>query len=177
MMPARLKTILDHEHVAYSTVLHVPTYSAQYAASVMHVPGKEVAKTVVLRSGKNVLLAVLPASYQISLEKLSAVVGSRVQLAEERECSRLFPDCEPGVFPPFGELYGLPVYLDKALTEDPEIILSAGTRSEAIRMSNADFVRLVKPKIRSFAENPRNKTGVPRDWLTPLKYARGAEMP
>ena len=156
MMPARLKSILDQEHVGYLAFSHVPTYSAQYAASVMHVPGKEVAKTVVLRTGKDVLLAVLPASYQVNLEKLSAAVGARVRLVEENECNRLFPDCEPGVFPPFGELYGLPVYLDSALAEDPEIILSAGTRSDAVRMSNADFVRMVKPKIRSFAENPRN---------------------
>jgi Ala-tRNA(Pro) deacylase len=157
MMPARLKSILDQEHVGYLAFSHVPTYSAQYAASVMHVPGKEVAKTVVLRTGKDVLLAVLPASYQINLEKLSAAVGARVRLVEENECNGLFPDCEPGVFPAFGELYGLPVYLDGALAEDPEIILSAGTRSDAVRMGNADFVRMVKPKIRSFAENPRNK--------------------
>jgi Ala-tRNA(Pro) deacylase len=168
MMPTRLKTILNQEHVKYLAVAHVPTYSAQYAASVMHVRGKDVAKTVVLRSGKNMLLAVLPASYQINLEKLSAVVGSQVQLVEENECSRLFPDCEPGVFPPFGELYGLPVYLDKALSEDPEVILSAGTRSEAIRMSSTDFVRLVKPKIRSFAESPGNRKSVPGHWPAAL---------
>ena len=158
MMPARLKSILKHDHVDFLALSHVPTYSAQYAASVMHVPGKEVAKTVVLRAGKNILLAVLPASYQIDLEKLSAVVGSRVRLVDENECNRLFPDCEPGVFPPFGELYGLPVYLDTALAEDPEIILSAGTRSDAVRMCNADFVRMVKPRIRSFAENLNNRT-------------------
>lgn len=157
MMPARLKSILKHDHVEYSSLSHVPTYSAQYAASVMHVSGKEVAKTVVLRAGKDILLAVLPASYQINLEKLSAIVGSHVRLVDESECNRLFPDCEPGVFPPFGELYGLPVYLDTALAEDPEIILSAGTRTDAVRMGNADFVRMVKPRIRSFAENPRNR--------------------
>jgi Ala-tRNA(Pro) deacylase len=159
MMPAHLKTILDHEHVPYWAISHRPTFSAQYAASVMHVPGKKVAKTVVLNAGKNILLAVLPASYQINLEKLSAAVGSHVELVEERECSRLFPDCEPGVFPPFGEFYGFPVYLDLALAEDPEIVLSAGTRSDAIRMSNTDFVRMVKPKIRSFAEKPSQQAG------------------
>lgn len=113
---ARLvESILDQEHVGYLGFSHVATYSAQYAASVMGVPGKEVAKTVVLRAGKDILLAVLPASYQINLEKLSAAVGARVRRVEENECNRLFPDCEPGVFPPFGELYGLPVYLDSAL--------------------------------------------------------------
>lgn len=152
MMPAHLQDVLDHEHVSYSTISHAPAFSAQYAASVMRVPGKKVAKTVVLNAGENILLAVLPASYRINLEKLSAVVASRVELVEEYECSRLFPDCEPGVFPAFGELYGLPVYLDKALAENPEVVFSAGTRWDAIGMSNADFVWLVKPKICSFVE-------------------------
>jgi len=75
-----------------------------------------------------------------------------VELVDERECHKLFPDCQPGSVPPFGELYGLPVYLDEALAEDPEIIFSAGTLSDGIRMGNADFVHLVKPRICSFAE-------------------------
>ncbi|HUJ32439.1 MAG TPA: YbaK/EbsC family protein [Candidatus Acidoferrum sp.] len=160
MMPERLKSILDHEHVAYSPVSHAPAYSAQYAAAVMHVHGKDVAKTVVLRAGKDIVLAVLPASHRINLEKMASAVHSRVELVEEEECRRLFPDCEAGVFPAFGELYGLPVYMDEALAEDPDIIFSAGTRSEAIHLSNADFVRLVKPRICSFAERSRSEKEV-----------------
>jgi len=105
-----------------------------------------------LRSGEQVLLAVLPASYHVNLRSLGKVIGSPVELLDERECYKLFPDCQPGAVPPFGELYGLPVYLDEALAEDPEIIFSAGTLSDAIRMGNADFVHLVKPRICSFAE-------------------------
>jgi Ala-tRNA(Pro) deacylase len=175
-MPAKLKTILDHEHIAYLAVSHKPAYCAQYAASVMHIPGKEVAKTVVLRAGKNLLLAVLPASCRINMEKMRALVGSRVHLVAEDECSRLFPDCEHGVFPAFGELYGLPVYLDKLLAQDRVISLSAGTRTDAIRMSTFDFVNLVKPKIRSFAESSKNWKAVPKDWATTLNNARGAEI-
>ena len=151
-IPARLKSHLDEAHVTYSRICHVPTHSAQYAASVMHAPGKEVAKTVVLRGGEKNLLAVLPASYHINLKKLSVLVGAPVGLLEEKECNKLFPDCEPGAVPPFGELYRLPVYLDEALAEDPEIVFSVGTHSDAIRMANADFVRLVKPQVGSFAE-------------------------
>lgn len=151
-IPARLKSHLDEAHVSYSQMSHISTYSTQYTASVMHVPGKEVAKTVVLRGGGNNLLAVLPASYHINLKRLSVLVGLPVELLEEKECNKLFPDCEPAAVPPFGELYRLPVYLDEALAEDPQIIFSAGTHSDAIRMSNADFVRLVKPRVCSFAE-------------------------
>jgi Ala-tRNA(Pro) deacylase len=152
LMPERLESHLEQNHIAYSLILHVPTHSAQVAASLLHFPGKEVAKTVALCAGEKVLLAVLPASYRINFKKLSTVVGDHVQLLEEEKCNELFPDCESGAIPPFGELYGVSVYLDEALAEDVEIVFGAGTLSESIRMGNADFVRLVKPKICSFAE-------------------------
>ena len=98
------------------------------------------------------ILAVLPASYRINLEKLSTVAGKPVALLEEDKCDKLFPDCEPGAVPPFGELYDMPVYLDQALAEDPEIIFSAGTRTDGVRMGSADFMRLAKPRVCSFAE-------------------------
>jgi Ala-tRNA(Pro) deacylase len=153
-MPLRLKAHLDQAQVSYEPVFHAPTHGAEFTASVMHIPGKEMAKTVVLRAGEQTLLAVLPASYHINLEKLAAIAGAPLRLAEKQECNTLFPDCEPGAVPPFGELYGLPVYLDEALAEDPEIVFSAGTLCHAIRMGNLDFIRLAKPRICSFAEKP-----------------------
>ncbi len=153
-MSARLKSHLDTAHVSYSPVVHVPTSGSQYAAMVLHVPGKNVAKTVVLRTGKKNLLAILPASYHVNLTKLGTIVGSPVGLLDEKEFTKLFPDCEAGAVPPFGELYNLPVYMDEALAEDPEIIFSAGTHSDGIRMSNTDFVRLAKPRVCSFSEKP-----------------------
>jgi len=151
-MPARLKSHLDQAKISYSQSSHIPTYTAQGAASIMHVPGKDVAKTVVLRAGEKTLLAVLPASCHVNLNKLASIVGCDVRLATESECYGLFPDCEPGAVPPFGELYDLPVYLDEALADDPEIVFSVGTHSDAIRMGNADFVHLAKPQICSFAD-------------------------
>jgi Ala-tRNA(Pro) deacylase len=151
-MPPRLKSHLDEARVPYSSVPHVLISGSQYSAMVLHVHGKEVANTIVLHAGKQKLLAVLPAYYHINLKKLAEIVGSPVELLEERHYNRLFPDCEPGAVPPIGELYHLPVYLDEALSEDPEIIFNAGTHSDAIRMSNADYVRLTKSRVCSFAE-------------------------
>jgi Ala-tRNA(Pro) deacylase len=151
-MPARLKTHLEQAHICYNRIPHIPARSSQYAASVLHVPGKEVAKAVALRAGERAFLAVLPASYHVNLEKLSRVVGAPVKFLAEQECNSLFPDCQPGAVSPFGELYGLPVYLEETLADAPEIIFSAGTLSDGIRMGNADFVHLVKPRICSFAE-------------------------
>ena len=118
----------------------------------MHLPGKEVAKAVALEAGDRKLLAVLPASYRINFQKLSAIVGAKVQLMDEDTFTELFPDCERGVIPPFSELYGVPVYLEVGLAEDPEIILSAGTHSDCVRMGNVDFLHLAEPRVCSFAE-------------------------
>lgn len=152
LMPERLESHLNHNHIAYSLILHVPTHSAQVAASFMHFRGKEVAKAVALCAGEKVLLAILPASYHINFDKLSAVVGNRVQLLEQEKCNEVFADCETGAIPPFGELYGVPVFLDEVLAEDEKIVLGAGTLSESVRMGSADFVQLAKPRICSFAE-------------------------
>jgi Ala-tRNA(Pro) deacylase len=152
MIPEHLRQHLQQAGISYTPIAHVPARSAQYAASVMHIAGKEMAKTVVLRSGSQVLLAVLPASFHVNLARMAAAIGSPVKLVDEPECYTLFPDCQPGAVPPFGELYGFPVYMDVSLAEDTEITFSAGSLSDAVRMGNADFVHLVKPHVISFAE-------------------------
>jgi len=148
---AQLRSHLEQAHVSYSPIYHLPTRAASFTAAVLQVPEKEVAKTVVFLAGKKPLLAVLPASYYVNLKKLESTVGMPVQLLNKEECGKLFPDYVSAI-PPFGELYGLPVYMDQALADNPEIIFNAGTRFDAIQMGNVDFVRLVKPHICSFAE-------------------------
>jgi Ala-tRNA(Pro) deacylase len=154
LMPRRLESHLKVKHTPYSVIFHAPTNSAQMAALAMHLPGKEVAKTVALRAGDRDILAVLPASFRVNFEKLCAIVGASVRLMDEETFSELFPDCERGVIPPFGELYGVPVYLDEALAEDPGIILSAGTDCDCLRMGNVDFLHLAEPRVCTFAEKP-----------------------
>jgi Ala-tRNA(Pro) deacylase len=157
LMPKRLGSHLDQNQIAYSLILHRPMSSDQVTASLMHVPGKEVAKAVALRAGEKVLLAILPASYHVNFEKLSAIVGDRVQLLEPEKCNETFPDCEAGAIPPFGELYGVPVYLDelpmRRLWESVPVPRTISTSSAS---ATCDFVRLVKPKICSFAEKAWN---------------------
>ncbi len=147
----QLKSHLEQAHVSYSSIYHMPTRAASFTAAVLQVPGKEIAKTVVFLAGDRPLLAVLPASSYVDLKKLESLVGMPVRLLSKEECRRLFPDCDVSAIPPFGELYGLPVYMDQALADIPEIIFNAGTRFDAIQMGNFDFVRLVRPKICSFA--------------------------
>jgi len=148
----QLKSHLADAHVSYSPIYHFPTRAASFTAAVLQVPGKEVAKTVAFRADNTHLLAVLPASSYVDLKKLESAAGMPVQLLNKEECGKLFPDCDASAIPPFGELYGLPVYMDQALADNAEIIFNAGTLFDSIQMGNVDFVRLVKPHICSFVE-------------------------
>lgn len=151
-MSARLKSFLDENRVQYTLMSHSPAYTAQAAAATLHVPGKELAKTVVLRAGDDTVLAVLPASFHVNLKKLGAIVGKTLRLASEKEFAELFPDCELGAMSPFGHLYNLRVFADESLAADEEIVFNAGTHRDAIRMGYEDFARLARPQVASFAD-------------------------
>ena len=150
-MSARLKTYLDENKVHYTLMSHSPAYTAQAAAATMHVPGKELAKSVVVTAGCQSALAVLPASFHVNLKKLGELLGKPTRLASEQEFISLFQDCELGAMPPFGQLYKLPVFVDRSLEGDEEIVFNAGTHRDAIRMRYADFKKLVSPKVADFA--------------------------
>jgi len=152
-VPQRLKAFLDSNYIPYEPLTHPTTYTAQGTATLMQISGKEMAKTVVLRVGRNgedTVLAVLPGPRHVKLDKLATLLGQPVRLATEEELSQLFPDCELGAMPPFGALYDLPVYVDESLSKDKEIVFNAGTHHDAVRMAYEDFIRLARPKIACF---------------------------
>jgi Ala-tRNA(Pro) deacylase len=148
----RLKGLLDENQIPYSVMTHTTAYTAQGAAATMQISGKELAKTVVLWAGEEMILAVLPAPNHVRLDQLGAEVGKSLRLATEQEFSSLFPDCELGAMPPFGSLYNLPAYVDESLAADEAIVFNAGTHRDAIRMRYDDFVRVAKPQVCSFAQ-------------------------
>jgi Ala-tRNA(Pro) deacylase len=148
----RLKGLLDDNQIPYSVMTHATAYTAQGAAATLQISGKELAKSVVLWTGEEMILAVLPAPNHVRLDKLAAEVGKSVRLATEQEFSSLFPDCELGAMPPFGSLYDLPLYVDESLAADEAIVFNAGTHRDAIRIRYDDFVRLAKPRVCSFAQ-------------------------
>lgn len=150
---ARLKSFLDEKSVKYTLLIHSPAYTAQESAATMHVPGKELAKTVVIKADGKLALAVLPASYRVNTKLLAEAAGAKkVELATENEFSSAFPDCELGAMPPFGHLYGLTVYVDEVLAQDEEIVFNAGTHRDAVRMTYKDFAALAAPQMTRFAE-------------------------
>jgi Ala-tRNA(Pro) deacylase len=147
----RLEAYLREKQVPFEVRHHPRAITAQEVAASEHVPGKMLAKTVmVLADGKMVMLA-LPAPYQVDMDKAGKVLGVEVRLAHEEEFESTFPDCEVGAMPPFGNLYEVPVYVEAALAEDETIVFRAGTHTDTMSISYADFERLVEPTIAEFA--------------------------
>jgi Ala-tRNA(Pro) deacylase len=148
MAAAKLKSFLDEHGIKYSLIAHSPAFTAQEVAESAHIPGREVAKTVIVHVNDGFAMVVEPASRRVNLGRLKQAIGAdRVSLAEETELNRLFPDCELGAMPPFGNLYGMDVYVAPELGEDEEIAFNAGTHTELVRMRYKDFEALVKPKV------------------------------
>lgn len=152
-MPVKtLKEFLDRNKVKYTTINHSTAYTAQEIAAAAHVPGKELAKTVVVKIDGKMALAVLPASRRIDFARLQQLAGAKkVELAPEQEFKELFPECEVGAMPPFGNLYGMEVYVAQELAEDEQIAFNAGSHTQLIKLAYKDFERLVQPKIGQFA--------------------------
>ena len=144
----KLKEYLDSHHVKYISISHSPAYSAQTIAAEAHIPGKELAKTVIVRIDDHLAMAVLPASNRVNMSRLKAAASAdQVELATESEFEDFFPDCERGAMPPFGNLYDMDVYVAEQLAEDEEIAFSAGSHSELVKMGYKDFENLVAPKV------------------------------
>jgi Ala-tRNA(Pro) deacylase len=148
-MPTQaLKRFLGNNHVKYTIITHSPEYTAQEIAASAHIPGKDLAKTVIVKIDGDFAMVVLPASMHVSLTRLKEAAGAGdAEIASEAEFGELFPDCEVGAMPPFGNLYNMPVFAAKELSEDTEITFNAGTHSELVRLAYSDFDKLVHPKV------------------------------
>lgn len=148
MPTQRLKEFLDSNKVKYVAISHSQTFTAQEIAASAHIPGRQLAKTVVVTLDGDMAMAVLPATDRVDLRLLKKAAGAKkAKLAGEKEFKDLFPDCEIGAMPPFGNLYDLEVYVAASLAEGEEIAFNAGSHTELIRMAYADFERLVNPKV------------------------------
>jgi Ala-tRNA(Pro) deacylase len=150
-MPRRLIECLDENKVRYEVLHHPEAVTAQRIAQAEHVKGRHHAKVVIVKSGDEHLMIVLPADHNIDLETVEKAVGKAVSLGKEQEFKALFPDCTIGAMPPFGNLYGLPTYVDQHLAEQDYIVFEAGTHTEAIKMSYRDYEKIVKPKVEDLA--------------------------
>lgn len=146
-MPVRsIRAFLDENDVSYVIVQHSAAYTAPETAESVHVPGRVFAKSVMVRLDGRLAVVVVPATQQVDLAELAEATGAgQAELAEEAEFAACFPDCDPGSVPPFGNLFGLPVYISAALTRHEELVFNAGRHTEVVRLAYEDFERLVRP--------------------------------
>ena len=151
MILKQLVDFLDSNKAKYIVISHSPAFTAQDVAQSAHIPGKEVAKTVIVWMDGTMAMSVLPASQMVDFNLLKEVTGAKnVELATESEFKDRFPDCEVGAMPPFGNLFNMRVFAASSLAEDKEIAFNAGSHRELLKMAYADFERLVKPRIGAF---------------------------
>jgi len=144
----KLKRFLDDNDVKYVTIGHSQAFTAQEVAASAHLPGKELAKTVMVKLDGTMAMAVVPAPAQVDLEAVREAAGAgEAELATEDEFEELFPYCEAGAMPPFGNLWDMDVYADSALRDDEKIAFEAGSHTELVQLSYADFERLVEPTV------------------------------
>jgi Ala-tRNA(Pro) deacylase len=148
----RLENYLRENQVPFEEQHHPRAVSAQEVAASEHIPGRMLAKTVMVLSDEGIAMLALPATYQVDLEMAAAALGvDETHLAQEEEFADTFADCEVGAMPPFGNLYGVPVYVERTLAEDETIVFRSGTHTQTMSVSYSDFERLVEPTVAQFA--------------------------
>ena len=152
-MPVKtLTTFLDDNKVKYVTIRHSIAYTAQQIAESAHIPGNEMAKTVMVKLDDRLAMAVLRSTDKVDVDLLRGAAGStKAELATEVQFQGMFPGVELGAMPPFGNLYDMAVYVDEGLTRDQRIAFNAGSHSELIQLDYADFERLVQPTVANFS--------------------------
>ena len=153
MSDTKVREYLDQQQVKYTVIEHSAAYTAQEIAASAHIPGRQLAKTVMVKIDDRLVMAVLPATSKVDFEQLKTAIGAyQVQLASEQEFKELFPDCEVGAMPPFGNLYGLNVVADSSLADEIVIAFCAGTHIELIQLSYQDFEDLANPQVVDFSK-------------------------
>jgi Ala-tRNA(Pro) deacylase len=143
-----LEAFLGNRGITFESQHHPLAFTAQKVAASEHIPDRMLAKVVMVFAGEDLTMLVLPAQFQVDLDATRAALGGRhIRLAREEEFAASFPDCEPGTMPPFGTMYGIPVYVDQALTENERFVFQAGTHTETMSIAYGDFARLVRPTV------------------------------
>ncbi|HWP24656.1 MAG TPA: YbaK/EbsC family protein [Candidatus Binatia bacterium] len=154
----RLKEVLDQAKVPYEVYNHALAYTAQEIAAAQHFSGNEMAKVVMLEADGELVMAVIPGNEKISPDVAKTSLGAnRIRLATEEEFVSRFPECEIGAMPPFGNLFGLKVFVDPALARDEYIYFNAGNHVQTVRLRYKDFAALVKPQVARLVAERKKK--------------------
>jgi Ala-tRNA(Pro) deacylase len=140
----RLRNYLEHEGVRYDVVAHPRTFAASRSAQAAHVPGEQLAKSVVVHHELGYVICVLPSTHRVELGTLQSVLNKRLGLATETEVASLFDDCDIGAVPPIGAAYGVPVVLDESLGEAKELYFEGGDHTSLVHVQGEAFQALTR---------------------------------
>jgi Ala-tRNA(Pro) deacylase len=174
----RLKAFLNDSKVRYTAMQHPVVYTAQEIAAAQHVPGRQLAKCVLVKTDRGPILAVLSAIYRIDLKRLKTAARAKTAgIAKEADIKAQFPDVEVGAMSPFGNLYQVPVVVERILGESEEIVFNAGTHTDTIKMRYRDFAALVKPKVGAFGQTVEGKPAGSKPRAKAGKAKRTAKRP
>lgn len=146
-IPKQLINCLNESGVAYEILQHPEAVTAQRVAEVEHIKARHQAKVVMVKSNGNHVMAVVPADRRIDLQKIEKITGKPASLESEVDFKTIFSDCAVGAMPPFGNLYGLPTYVDERLAREDYIVFEAGTHTDAIKLKYTDYQKIVKPEV------------------------------
>ncbi len=148
----RMEKYLRENGVGFEVKTHEQAFTMQEVAAALHVPGNQVAKVVIVCADDKKVMLVLPAPYRMNIDLVRKMVGAKkARLAKEEEFGDLFPDCATGAMPPFGNLYSVPVYVDRSMGEEPDMVFRIGTHRETMKIAYTDFLRLVQPVVGDFS--------------------------
>ena len=152
-IPQRIRDYLDSQNVPYETLHHSQAFTAQEVAHSLHISGKKCVKAVVAEADRKLVIVVMPASHRLNFQEFkSALKANQLEMLVESELVGLFPDCDIGAVPPFGNLYGIDVWVDRAVASAEYLLFCAGTHEDCIRMRYADFAKVTRPFLGHFSE-------------------------
>jgi len=150
-IPEQLINCLNESGVAYEILQHPESVTAQRIAEAEHIKARHQAKVVMVKSNGRHLMTVISADHRIDLLKVEKLTGKPASLETEQGFKSIFPDCALGAMPPFGNLYGLPTYVDERLAQEDYIVFEAGTHTDAIKLKYRDYEKIVKPQVADLA--------------------------
>ena len=151
----RMEQYLREHGVSFEVLPHRQVFTMQQVAAELSIPGRRVAKVVMVKADGKPIMLVASAPHRLDFTRVRPMLkAKKVRLAKEDEFADLFPDCATGAMPPFGNLYDVPVYVDRSLAEEQSIVFRIGTHKQVMKVAYADFDRLVQPTVGDFTAHP-----------------------
>lgn len=150
MISKAIEKLLKASKIKYEVVEHRKVFTAFDSAETQDVKLSEVAKAVLLKGKKNLYLAVLPAGNNCDFKALAKLAEDKLSIAKEKDINTKLKT-KIGLIPPFGSLFGLPIFIDKKLLKNKKINLPAGSYTESVILSVKDYLKLENPTQGSFS--------------------------